>query len=138
LPAARAGQPERLLVGRAGRAYRTHTHLELRRDHAAARDAVRTELDLPRDLGPDLIERFGLFEVQTLATSKDDYLLRPDRGRRLDDAAREAVVRECPRGADLQVVIGDGLSVAAVGAQVPGLLPRLAGGAAGRGGSFGR
>jgi ethanolamine ammonia-lyase small subunit len=95
-------------------------------------------LDLPRDLGPELIARFGLFEVQTLATSKDDYLLRPDRGRRLNDPAREAVTRECPRCADLQVVIGDGLSVAAVGAQVSGLLPRLADGAAARGWSFGR
>src|SRR4051812_33167157 len=108
LAAVRDRTPARLLVGRAGSAYRTATHLELRRDHAAARDAVRTELDESRDLGPELIERFGLFQVQTLATSKDDYLLRPDRGRRLDDAAREAVARECPHGADLQVVIGDG------------------------------
>jgi ethanolamine ammonia-lyase small subunit len=138
LAAVRARTPARLLVGRAGSAYRTATHLDLRRDHAAARDAVRTELDLRHDLGPELIERFGLFEVQTLATSKGDYLLRPDRGRRLDERAREAVVRDCPRGADLQVVIGDGLSVAAVAAQVPGLLPRLADGAAGRGWSFGR
>jgi ethanolamine ammonia-lyase small subunit len=138
LAAARARTPARLLVGRAGPAYRTETHLDLRRDHAAARDAVRTELDLPRDLGPELIDRFGLFEVQTLATSKDDYLLSPDRGRRLDDRARDIVVRDCPCGADVQVVIGDGLSVAAVAAQVPGLLPRLADGAAGRGWSFGR
>src|SRR3954451_10817335 len=84
LAAARERTPARLLVGRAGPAYRTATHLELRRDHAAARDAVRDELDLVRDLGAGLIKRFRRFEVQTLATSKDDYLLRPDCGRRLD------------------------------------------------------
>src|SRR5438045_3308042 len=94
--AARQRTPARLLVGRAGPAYRTATHLDLRRDHAAARDAVRAEFDLRRDLGPELVERFRLFEVQTLATSKDDYLLRPDRGRRLDGAARETVGRDCP------------------------------------------
>src|SRR4051812_23915367 len=114
LAAARQRTPARLLVGRAGPAYRTVTHLELRRDHAAARDAVRDELDLSRDLGPELIARYQLFEVQTLATSKDDYLLRPDRGRRLDGAARETIVRDCPHGVDLQIVIGDGLSVTAV------------------------
>jgi ethanolamine ammonia-lyase small subunit len=138
LAAARARTPARLLVGRAGAAYRTDTHLDLRRDHAAARDAVRAELDLARDLGPELIDRFRLFEVQTLAASKDEFLLRPDRGRRLDDRAREIVVRDCPRGTDVQVVIGDGLSVAAVAAQVPGLLPLLERGTTERGWRFGR
>jgi ethanolamine ammonia-lyase small subunit len=138
LAAARQRTPARLLVGRAGPAYRTATHLELRRDHAAARDAVRDELDLARQLGPDLVEHFRLFEVQTRATSKDDYLLRPDCGRRLNDAARETVRRECPYGVGLQVVIGDGLSVAAVAAQVPGLLPRLIDGAGQRGWTVGR
>jgi ethanolamine ammonia-lyase small subunit len=129
LAAVQGRTPARILVGRAGSAYRTATHLELRRDHAAARDAVHAELDMTRDLGPDLVERFRLFEVRTLAESKADYLLRPDRGRRLDDSAREVVRRDCPSGADLQIVIGDGLSVAAPAAQVPDLLPRLMDGA---------
>ena len=42
----RARTPARLLVGRAGAAYRTDTQLDLREAHAAARDAVRAELDL--------------------------------------------------------------------------------------------
>jgi ethanolamine ammonia-lyase small subunit len=138
LTAARARTPARLLVGRAGPAYRTATHLDLRRDHAAARDAVRAELDLARDLGPALTERFKLFEVRTYAATKDEFLLRPDFGRRLNDQARDAVRHECRAGADLQVVIGDGLSVAAVAAQVPDLLPRLIDGAEERGWRFGR
>jgi len=36
-----ARTPARLLAGRAGAAYRTQTQLELRKAHAAARDAVR-------------------------------------------------------------------------------------------------
>ena len=133
---ARARTPARLLVGRVGTSYRSATHLELRRDHAAARDAVYADLALS-DLGPDLVNRFDLFEVQTQAASKQDYLLRPDRGRRLDAAARAEVTRRCSRGVDLQVFIGDGLSATAVIAQVPGLLPLLAAGAEARGWSFG-
>ena len=136
--AVRARTPARLLVGRAGPAYRTATQLELRRDHAAAVDAVHAELDLNRDLGADFVGRWGLFEVVTRARDKPEYLMRPDLGRRLGDAACTAVREHCPREADLQVVIGDGLSVAAVAAQVPALLPLLAGEARRRGWTFGR
>jgi ethanolamine ammonia-lyase small subunit len=137
LSAARQRTPARLLVGRSGAGYRTATHLELRRDHAVARDAVRADLDLA-DLGAELVARFDLFEVQTLATSKADYLLHPDRGRRLSDAARAEIVRRCPSRVALQIVIGDGLSATAATAQVPGLLPLLVTGATARGWSVGR
>jgi ethanolamine ammonia-lyase small subunit len=137
IAAVRARTPARLLVGRAGPAYRTATLLDLRRDHAAARDAVQTEFELSQ-LDPNLVSRFDLFDVRTETVSKADYLLRPDRGRRLDAAARSEVSRRCPAGMDLQVVIGDGLSATAVTAQVPALLPLLATGAATRGWSFGQ
>ncbi len=138
LRAIRARTPARILVGRAGPSYRTVTQLELRRDHAAALDAVHAEIEMERDLGDDLLRQFRLFEVCTRAESKEQYLLRPDLGRRLDDAARETIRLECPAGCVLQVVIGDGLSAAAVAAQVPGLLPRLAEEVDRRGWSFGR
>ncbi len=138
LAAVRARTPARILVGRAGSSYRTATQLELRRDHAAALDAVHAQVDMERDLGIDLVRRFQLFEVRTRAGSKEEYLLRPDLGRRLDDAARELIRKQCPAGCVLQVVIGDGLSAAAVAAQVPALLPRLDEEARQRGWSFGR
>lgn len=138
LNAVRARTPARLLVGRSGPSYRTATQLELRRDHAAALDAVHAEVDMERDLGIDFIRRFQLFEVCTRSGSKEEYLLRPDLGRRLDDAARELIRRECPAGCVFQVAIGDGLSAAAVAAQVPGLLPRLDEEARRRGWSCGR
>ncbi len=118
----RARTPARILVDRSGPAYRTNTQLELRRAHASARDAVRAELDLLADLGEDFVQRWKLFEVATLAASKDEYLLRPDLGRRLSDEARTRLTK-LPAGNDLQIVIGDGLSVTAIGAQVPQLLP---------------
>ncbi len=118
--------PARVLVDRAGAGYRTSTQLELRHAHAAARDAVRTEFDFVRDLGADLIEKYKMFEVSTLATSKDEYLLRPDLGRNFSSDTAALIQQECPAKADLQVIIGDGLSVTAVASQVPALLPLIA------------
>lgn len=126
LKAVRDRTPARILAGRSGPAYRTATWLQLREDHAAARDAVWAELDLERDLGTEFVQRWGLFEVQTLAGSKDEYLLRPDLGRRLRPAACDLIQQHCLRGADVQILVGDGLSAAAVRAQVPALLPLLA------------
>lgn len=133
-----ARTPARVLVGRAGPGYRTATWLKLREDHAAARDAVHAEVDLVRDFGRDRIDQFLLFEAQTRVTSKAEYLRRPDLGRKLDDDSRELVRTRCPRERDLQVVIGDGLSAAAVAAQAPELLDRLRAAAVERGWSFGR
>lgn len=117
--------PARIFMGRAGEAYLTSTQMDLREAHAAARDAVRAELDLRFAFGLNFLDRWKLFEVQTKARSKEEFLLRPDLGRVLNEAAREEVKRRCLRRSDLQVAIGDGLSVAAVAAQVPALLPLL-------------
>jgi ethanolamine ammonia-lyase small subunit len=121
----RAQTPARLLAGRSGSAYRTRTQLELRNAHAGARDAVSAELNLSADLGVEFVGKWNLFEVCSRATSKDAYLLRPDLGRHLNDASRAEVNQRCKTGWDLQILIGDGLSVTAVAKQVPPLLPLL-------------
>ena len=122
--AIRARTPARLFVNRSGVGYRTATQLALRADHAAARDAVYAEIDLARNLG-DLAREKNLLEASSLAETKQEYLLRPDLGRRLDEDSRGRIARECPAGADLQIVLGDGLSAAALIAQCPSLLPAL-------------
>jgi len=129
--------PARIFVGRAGAAYRTSTQLELREAHAAARDAVRAELDMESAFGAAFIEQWDLFEVCTQARSKDEYLQRPELGRRLNEESRREVVKRCPQGCDIQIAIGDGLSVTAVAAQVPSLLPLLHEGTRARGWSVG-
>jgi ethanolamine ammonia-lyase small subunit len=129
--------PARILAGRAGAAYRTSTQMELREAHAAARDAVRTELNMEAALGASFIERWNLFEAQTKARSKEEYLLQPDLGRRFNEASRQQIVKRCAHGTDIQVAIGDGLSVTAVCTQVPSLLPLLDEGARARGWSIG-
>ena len=134
----RARTPARLLAGRSGAAYRTATQIDLREAHAAARDAVREEFDTFAAFGGAFMEQWNLFEVRTRAANKDQYLLRPDLGRAFDDASQETLRKLCPRGADLQIAIGDGLSVPAVSAQVPPLLPLLYQGATQRGWKIGR
>jgi ethanolamine ammonia-lyase small subunit len=134
----RARTPARILLGRAGAAYRTDTQLQLREDHAAARDAVRAELDVNAAFGAEFVEKWKLFEVCTRASSKDQYLQRPSLGRTFSDASRSEIARRCVADRDVQIVIGDGLSVPAIGAQVPRLLPLLVEGAQERGWSVGQ
>ncbi len=133
----RAQTPARLLTGRSGAAYRTNTQLELREAHAEARDAVRAELNLIADLGNDFVRKWNLFEVSSRAASKNEYLLRPDLGRSLNNASRKEIAKCCTTASDLQIAIGDGLSVTAIASQVPKLLPLLYEGAETRGWSVG-
>src|SRR6202140_5724318 len=129
--------PARILVGRAGAAYRTSTQLDLREAHAAARDAGRAELDLESVFGATFIKQWNLFEVCTEARSKEEYLLQPDLGRRLNEVSRQELAARCSRENDIQIAIGDGLSVTAAAPQVPSLLPLLEEGARARGWTVG-
>jgi ethanolamine ammonia-lyase small subunit len=133
----RARTPARILVGRTGASYHTRTQLDLREAHAAARDAVRNELNLEEAFGADLVRHWNLFEVSTQATAKDEYLLRPDLGRHFSETARAELLKRCSRHRRLQITIGDGLSVTAVSVQVPRLLSALYDGAKSRGWSVG-
>jgi ethanolamine ammonia-lyase small subunit len=112
--------------------------LDLREAHAAARDAVRAELDLESAFGAAFIKQWSLFETCTVARSKNEYLQHPELGRRFNEESRREVENRCPQGSDIQIAIGDGLSVTAVAAQVPTLLPLLHEGGRERGWSVGR
>ena len=116
--------PARIFVER-GAAYSTKMSLELRSAHASAVDAVWTEFDLQKDLPPEFVARWGLFQISTRAETKSQYLLRPDLGRTLSDTAKSLIAQRCSKAPDIQIVIGDGLSSAAVRAQVPSLFQLL-------------
>ena len=100
--------PARLASGRAGARYETLTMLRFRADHAAAQDAVFSQVP------EDFAAKNGMVEVQTRCHSKDEYLTRPDLGRCFDEENQQkirAAVKGTPR---VQLVVGDGLSSAAV------------------------
>jgi ethanolamine ammonia-lyase small subunit len=120
----RARTPARIFVQR-GPAYSTQMALELRGAHAGAVDAVWKEFDLQTDFPPEFAANWNLFQVSTQAESKSQFLLRPDLGRSLSESAKSLIAQRCPKALDVQLVIGDGLSSAAVSAQVPSLFPLL-------------
>ena len=134
----RARTPARLLAGRSGAAYRTSTQMELREAHAAARDAVRQEMEIGSIFDSAFVSEWNLFEVETEAANKHEYLMRPDLGRRFSADSIAVIRQNCPSNSDLQIAIGDGLSVPAVATQVPGLLPLICAGAQQRGWTVGR
>lgn len=122
--------PARVGLGRAGVSLPTKALLDFTLDHARARDAVHAAFD-PAALAAELAA-LGLrvHQVQSQARGRHDYLVRPDHGRRLDPQARERLAASVGQGNELALVIGDGLSPAAVRARaasvVANLLPRLA------------
>lgn len=134
----RAHTPARLLVGRVGAAYLTETQIGLREAHATARDAALAELDLENLFSARFLDQWKLFEASSQARNRREYLLRPDLGRRFNESSRREILARCPKRNDIQLAIGDGLSVPAVAAQVPALLPVLLESAAARGWSVGQ
>ncbi|MGI5978220.1 MAG: ethanolamine ammonia-lyase subunit EutC [Oscillospiraceae bacterium] len=111
--------PCRLGIGKAGARYKTLPQLEFRAAHSAAQDAVFTDVD------PDFIEKLGLMTVQTQCESKDVYLTRPDLGRRLSEEGVALIKEKCKKNPTVQIYVSDGLSSAAVAANIPDLLPAI-------------
>jgi ethanolamine ammonia-lyase small subunit len=132
----RRQSPARILIGRAGNGYPTQALLSLRADHAAARDAVRSRVDLEMPAWNEL-RAHGLFEVASLARTPEEHLLQPQLGRRLSDPAKETLMQRCVAGPDVQIVLGDGLSAQALAAQAPALVAQLVPRVAVRGWSLG-
>ena len=109
----------RIGVGRAGPRLTTQSLLQLRADHAQARDAVFADVD------PKTLESLGLFSVQTRCDSKNTYITRPDLGRLLSDEAVKTIESRCSMEPDVQIIAADGLSSTAVEVNLPKLLPVL-------------
>lgn len=136
----------RIALGRAGVSLPTQPQLAFQLAHAQARDAVHLALDVPA-----LQDALGALGHDTLhlhsaAPDRDTYLQRPDLGRRLGAASREALLaRRSPastsslnepvdsvdsvdpaeRPFDIAFVIADGLSALAIGTHTLPFLQRL-------------
>ena len=100
--------PARLGSGKAGARYKTLSMLRFRADHAAAQDAVFSQV------AEDFPEKNGLIPLQTCCESKDQYLTRPDFGRRLNEESVKRLKTEISGTPRVQIVVGDGLSSAAI------------------------
>ena len=109
----------RIGVGRAGGRLNTQTLLTLRADHAAARDAVF------KDVPQELLDSLGLFTVQTECKDKNEFLTRPDLGRRFSSEAKEQIKANCKKNPTVQIFAGDGLSSTAISANLSNILPAI-------------
>jgi len=105
----------RIALGRTGGSQRMSTVLDFRLSHARAKDAVLAPFDiehLTRSLSSHGLETV---RVSTAVTDKKTYLVRPDLGRRLDDAScaqlRTLASAKGPR--DLVIIVSDGLAAQA-------------------------
>lgn len=103
----KAKTPARLGMGRAGTRYRTQTLLRFRADHAAAQDSVFSQVP------EDFPKANGLLGLQTLCKEKEEYLTRPDLGRRFSQETGN-LIREVFAGQRILLVVGDGLSANAI------------------------
>ncbi len=100
--------PARLGSGKAGPRYKTLTMLRFRADHAAAQDSVFSEVDT------EFAKEHDLLPTKTRCDSKDEYLTRPDLGRTFDEHNAKAIKGVIDTPPRVQIVIGDGLSSAAI------------------------
>ncbi len=122
--------PARVALGRAGASMPTAAMLDFTLAHARARDAVHAGFDVSTirsglgDLGLEALA------VCSRARDRQNYLRRPDLGRALDPESQHMLASRSGAACKLAIVIGDGLSPAAVNAHavhvVRGLIPRLA------------
>jgi ethanolamine ammonia-lyase small subunit len=122
--------PARVALGRAGSSMPTAAMLDFTLAHARARDAVHAAFDvaaITSDLGDLGLEALG---VHSRAENRQDYLRRPDLGRKLDPESQHRLASRSGGACRLAIVIGDGLSPMAVNAHairvVRSLIPRLA------------
>ncbi|OZV13057.1 ethanolamine ammonia-lyase [Tissierella sp. P1] len=111
--------PARLGLWRAGTRYMTEPSLRFRADHAAAQDAVFSYVS------EDLIKELGFLEVATECKDKDEYITRPDLGRKFSNEAINTIKEAVKPNQKVQVIVGDGLSSAAIEANIRDVLPSL-------------
>ena len=124
--------PARLGFGKAGARYKTLTMLRFRADHAAAQDSVFSELDA------EFAKKHDLLPTKTRCDSKDEYLTRPDLGRCFDEHNAKTIAGVIDRPPTVQIVVGDGLSSAAIAANAADCLAAMKDGLRARGISTGK
>ena len=118
--------PARVGLARTGVSLETGDLLDFQRCHAQARDAVYARLDVA-SLAAEIESgtRPEVLRLHSAASTRAEYLQRPDLGRRLNEPSRAILAGQPDDEVDLAIVIADGLSALAVQRHVPGLLQEL-------------
>ena len=109
----------RVCKGRAGPRPRTSALLRFLADHSRSKDTVIKNVE------SSWLQERNLIEIQSCATDKDEYLTRPDLGRKLNDEAKSLLQEKCIKSPQVQVILSDGLSLDAVTVNHDEILPAL-------------
>ncbi|MCR8743968.1 ethanolamine ammonia-lyase subunit EutC [Romboutsia lituseburensis] len=115
----KAKTPARIGIGRCGARYKTETVLRFRADHAAAQDAVFSYVN------EDFVKENNMFAVETLCNDKDEYLTRPDLGRKFSQETIKALKDKVGTNQKVLIMVGDGLSSAAIEANLKDCVPAI-------------
>ena len=113
----KASTAARVGIGRCGPRLTTDEMLKFRADHAAARDSVQKDVDSA------FLKELGLTSVVTQCRDKNEYLTRPDLGRKLTEESRETLKQICKMSPQVQIFAGGGLSSVAIRANLATILP---------------
>ncbi|MEA5260198.1 ethanolamine ammonia-lyase subunit EutC [Arcicella aquatica] len=107
--------PARIARGRAGHSLPTAELLKFQSDHAQARDAVYSEIQIS-SLQEAFMSNFKIevLSLQSEVKSRSQYLQRPDLGRTISQISRETLSKKDASEADICFVIADGLSAKAI------------------------
>lgn len=111
--------PARLGVGRAGTRYKTITALRFRADHAAAQDSVFSYVS------EGFIKKNNLIPVETKCKDKDEYITRPDLGRNFNEETLKFIKEKFGGNPKVLLMVGDGLSSAAIEANITDIIPAI-------------
>ena len=109
--------PARIGVGHAGARYRTETMLRFQADHAAAQDAVFS------DVSEEFLQKAGWKVFQTTCESRTEFLTRPDKGRVFSEDTLRQIRDLIPHGTQVVLYVADGLSSSTVQANSLNILP---------------
>lgn len=115
----KAKTPARIGIGRCGARYKTETVLRFRADHAAAQDAVFSYVN------EDFVKENNMFAVETLCNDKDEYLTRPDLGRKFSPKTIKVLKDKVGTNQKVLIMVGDGLSSAAIEANLKDCVPAI-------------
>lgn len=104
----------RIALGRTGASIPTNEYLQFKLSHAQAKDAVWQPFD--NESIAEELQSMGIdtVQVESMAGSKEEYLRRPDLGRKLSTQSTSLLTGMPVSPANILIVVGDGLSSKAV------------------------
>ncbi|QNF35283.1 ethanolamine ammonia-lyase subunit EutC [Adhaeribacter swui] len=105
----------RIALGRTGISEPLAHSLQFKLAHAYARDAVFSEINID-ELTRDINNQFDIpvYSLQSQAGNRQEYLQRPDLGRKLSLQSVENLKKNVGNAPDIAIILADGLSATAI------------------------